>query len=90
MNVYWDNETDSIVTEKELHENYERFSMKDYDSFDDYIMACMWFNNGSLTPLESHIEKVKRDLNRFIDFYDAEETEAIQADITRFEKYLEK
>lgn len=92
MNVYWCNETDAVVTEEELKKNYYGIYESDgeYETFSDYLMACLWFNNGSLIPLESHIEKVKRDLGRFTDFYDAEETKAIRAEIAKLEKYLEK
>lgn len=90
MNMYWCNETDSIVTEDELKENYRNIYASEYETFPDYLSACMWYNNGALTDLYSHISKLKKDLNRFIDWYDAEEVKAIQDDINRLEKlYLE-
>ena len=87
--LYWCNETDSVITEDDVRESYKLFN-DEYDSFPDYLSACMYYNNGSLSDLSSHIQSLKRDLNRgSADYYDDEKT-AIKEEIKRLEKlYLE-
>lgn len=88
-NIYWNNETDSVETLEDIRKSYDLFG-EEYETFPDYLSACMWYNNGALTYLCSHVSKMKNDLIRFEEFYESSEREAIMQEIEQLEKlYLE-
>lgn len=73
---YHDNETDEIVSLDKLRYDWERF-MQDgtfsaderevYSDFVYYFEACMYYNNGSLTPLRQYIHKLRSELSAIDD-----------------------
>jgi len=74
MEYYFENESQTVISENDIKEAYKLFA-SEYDSYSDYKKACMWYNNGSLTPLQSKIASVKRELAIKTDTEDIAETE---------------
>lgn len=51
---YLDTEHGYIISREELRKEFELMTdeeQQEYNSFDDYIKACMVWNNGALTPM---------------------------------------
>lgn len=87
--VFWNNEADKVETLEDIRSSFDLFA-EEYESFPDYLSACMWYNNGALTYLCKHVEKLRSDLNRFEEFYDDDERQALRKEIRDLEKiYLE-
>jgi len=61
---YFNNETDEIESLDTIRSDYYDLFGDDYDSLEDYITACQWYNNGTLTPVSVRLARVKRELNR--------------------------
>ena len=61
---YHNNETDVIEELDTIRSDYYEVFGQDYDTFDDYLTACMTWNNGALTPVSVRLQDVKRELNR--------------------------
>ena len=61
---YHNNETDVIEELDTIRSDYYEVFGQDYDTFDDYLNACMTWNNGALTPVSVRLQDVKRELNR--------------------------
>ena len=61
---YHNNETDTIESIDTIRTDYYDLFGDDYETFDDYIEACMTYNNGALTPVSVKLKQVKRELNR--------------------------
>ena len=95
MAYYWNNETDAIETTKTIRESYEEFR-NDWETFDEYLNGCMWWNNGALTPLRDYITNLKHRRDRierlmsndteYLEMYDDEYT-ALTALIAELETY---
>lgn len=64
MKYYHNNETDTIESIDVIRSDYYEIFGEDYDTFDDYLNACMTSNNGALTPVSVKLRQVKRELNR--------------------------
>lgn len=60
---YWNNETDDIENVDTIRSDYYEVFGQDYDTFDDYLNACMSWNNGALVPVPVRLKDVKRRLN---------------------------
>ena len=60
---YLNNETDAIESLYVIRSDYYDVFGQDYDTFDDYLTACQWYNNGALTPVSVELKRVKRELN---------------------------
>ena len=93
MSYYYCNEDDRILSTDELrHDYYEMFG-EEYESFDDYLSACMYWNNGALTPLADHVSAVRKRLAKVLSFircdadreWYADEIETLTAEISRCE-----
>lgn len=80
--LYWNNETDEVVTMEDLMQSFPLFG-NEYESFDDYVSACQWYNNGALCHLYKHIQNLEHDLIRFSEWYDDEEKESIRHEVSR-------
>ena len=80
MKKFYDENSDSIVTieqiEKEFHEFQEEGLYTD-QNFSEYLQNCMDYNNGSLTTLETKIERLTEQLNRYSLIPDNDNTELI-------------
>ena len=65
MNKYYYN-TESEVLESidTIRSDYELFKDDEYDSFEDYLTACMWYENGVLIDVSDRIREVKEELNQ--------------------------
>lgn len=94
MKYYHVNETDEIISTDTLRTDYYDVFANDYDTFDDYVKACMWYNNGELTPVEKKLDDVKRELNRKLALADtygyseyADELTELLAELHRYSKY---
>ena len=68
---------------------------QDYETFDDYLNACMASQNGVLTDVRYKYNEVKRELNRKLALaqkyeYEEFEDEIIQllAEMDRLGKYI--
>lgn len=61
---YHNNETDVIEELDVIRSDYYEVFGDDYETFDDYLNACMTWNNGALTPVSVRLADVKRELNR--------------------------
>ena len=61
---YHNNETDAIEELDYIRSDYYEVFGQDYDTFGDYLNACMTWNNGALTPVSVKLKQVKRELNR--------------------------
>lgn len=61
---YHNNETDVIEELDVIRSDYYDVFGDDYETFDDYLNACMAWNNGALTPVSVRLADVKRELNR--------------------------
>lgn len=61
---YHNNETDTIEELDTIRTDYYDVFGDDYETFDEYINACMTWNNGALTPVSVRLKSVKRELNR--------------------------
>lgn len=95
MKYYHVNETDEIISTDTLRSDYYETFADDYQTFDDYVKACMWYNNGELTPVEDKLTAVKRELNRKLAFADtygydeyADELTELLAELHRYSKYV--
>ena len=86
-------EDDRILSTNELLAEFEQFrSEGSYldESFADYLTGCMWYNNGSLTPLLNHIDNLRRDLARVEsrnDPDDADWLDTLRGQIAECERY---
>lgn len=80
MQKYYDENSDSIVTieqvEKEFHQ-FQREGLYTETSFSEYLQNCMDYNNGSLTTLETKIDRLTKQLNRYSLIPDNDNTELI-------------
>lgn len=65
MNKYYYN-TESEVLESidTIRSDYELFKGEEYESFEDYLTACMWYENGVLIDVSDRIREVKEELNQ--------------------------
>ena len=63
MKYYWENETQEVISEAKVKAEFSMFG-HDYESYSDYLSACMYWNNGSLTPLAEKISSVKKEILR--------------------------
>lgn len=92
---YYNNETDTIESIDVIREDYYTLFGNEYDSFDDYLSACMTYNNGVLQDITSRRNRVKERLNQKLvlaqkygmDEYIDEVTELL-AEMDRLGKYI--
>lgn len=61
---YYNNETDDIESLDTIRTDYYELFGNDYDTLEDYVTACQWYNNGALYPVSICLQNVKRELNR--------------------------
>ena len=64
MKYFHNNETDCIESLDVIRSDYYEIFGDEYETFDDYLNACMTCNNGALTPVSVKLQQVKRELNR--------------------------
>ena len=97
MKLYYSTEYDEVITEDNLREYWTEFS-PEYETFSDYVSACMWYNNGNLIPLETKIDSLKKLLARAeynVDKYGcpeeyADEIEQLNAEINMLSEYMKE
>lgn len=94
MAFYHVNETDEVISTAELFSDYYIPFGGDHETFSDYLNACMWYNDGELTPVEKKLDDVKRELNRKLALADtygydeyADELTELLAELHRYSKY---
>lgn len=105
---YHEVETDTIVSVDTIREEYERFKAEGVEywdmsqPFEHYLEGCMYYNNGSLIPVDYELKRVKNRINRIyamcrnsktesLEYYD-DELVNLLADMHRYkfpEKYAE-
>lgn len=97
MKYYHVNETDAVISIDTLKRDYYDVFGEDYETFDDYLNACMYYNNGELTPIEDKLTQIKRELNRKLALADAygwdeyaDELTELLAEMHRFSKYARR
>lgn len=64
MKYFHNNETDAIESLDTIRSDYYEIFGDDYETFDEYLNACMTVNNGALTAVSVKLKQVKRELNR--------------------------
>lgn len=87
MKYYHCCETDRVLSEDDLRSEWEQGKTEGWivpgetgsDSFPDYLECCMYYNNGSLTPLRTYIEELRNMLRYELD---SDERESIETEIT--------
>lgn len=70
MKKYWNTETDQLITEEELRQEYISakatgdIDPEIYDTFEYYLNGCLVENNGSLMPVADDwaIHRLQRDV----------------------------
>ena len=60
---YYNNEIDAVENVDTIRSDYYEVFGDDYETFSDYLNACMAWNNGALTPVSVRLKDVKRRLN---------------------------
>ena len=100
MKYYHSNEEDRILTLDDVKKEYEermkecsKEEMEIYgDNFSYYLSACMHWNNGDLTPLQEHVENLRKDLSHWFanpdNDEDIAEKKAWEEHIAELEKLL--
>ena len=64
MNKYYYNtESGKLENIDTIRSDFGLFD-SEYDSFEDYLTSCMWFNNGVLIDVSDRVREVKEELNR--------------------------
>ena len=90
---YHDCETDEIISLEDLHNAWEEFredgtfspeEIEIYADFNYYAEACMYYNNGTLTPLRKYIENVRTN-SSYLE--DPDEIEEVNRYISKLEAY---
>lgn len=82
MKYYFNIDSDKVEPETRIQDDYRKYFSEDYDTYGDYLSACMVWNNGSLRTMESHCRKLEEELNRYADCYEPEEISAKQEEIS--------
>ena len=54
---------DTIESTDTIRSDYYDLFGNDYESFDDYLSACMYYNNGVLYDVRDKLKEVKEVLN---------------------------
>lgn len=83
--LYWNSEADTVETLEKIRSAYDLFS-PEYESFDYFLSACMYWNNGALVPLNEKIDRLQRRLDRYGNSLDIEEIEEITQEINSYKK----
>lgn len=60
---YWNSEMDAVESVESIRADYYDLFGNDYNSFDEYLSACMYFNNGVLHDVRDRLKEVKEVLN---------------------------
>ena len=58
MTYYYNIEAQQIETEEAIKKDYALFG-SEYESYKDFLSACMWYNNGSLIPIQEGFTKCR-------------------------------
>ena len=93
MKYYHCVEDDRILSTNELLAEFNEFQSEGSyldESFKDYLSGCMYWNNGSLTPLFEHLSRLRRDLARVKSRNDPDDSdwiETLSAQVAECEKY---
>ena len=61
---YYNSEMDEIESLDTIRSDYYDVFGNEYDTFEDYLSACMYYNNGVLTDVTDKLRDIKRELNR--------------------------
>lgn len=102
---YHETETDTIVSVDTIRQEFEQFKAEGVECwdleqpFEHYLECCMYYNNGSLIPVEYELKRVKNRVNRIcamcrreridpVEYFD-DELVNLLADMYRF-KFPEK
>lgn len=89
MKAYYNTETRIIETEREILESFNLFR-SEYETETDFLSACMWYNNGVLIGIDSHIRNLENDYRNEYEFMDETERKSVQNEIDTIRKlYLE-
>ena len=95
MKYYYNNENDEIESVETIRSDYYEVFGDDYETFDDYLNACMAENNGALTDVVIMHKRVKRELNKKLALaqkYSMEEYEEeilyLLSELDRYGKYI--
>lgn len=96
MNRYFYNsELDVIESLDTIRTDYYELFGDDYETFDEYLEACMAYNNGVLTHVSVELKHVKRELNKKLALaqkygYEeyADELADLLADMDKYSKYV--
>ena len=58
MTYYYNNESECIETIEAVKQGF-LFNLNEYDSFSDFLSACMYWNNGALYPIKEGYTKCR-------------------------------
>ena len=80
MKLYHDSETDLIVSDADIQKEYLQSANHDeYPTFSEYLVSCMYWNNGTLTPIETYISALADRIRRLWNTWEHEADEDIKA-----------
>ena len=90
MKYYYNIDSDKVEPETRIQDDYRKYFSEDYDTYGDYLSACMVWNNGSLRTMESHIRRLETELTRYAGSYEPEEIREKQEEISLLRRmYME-
>ena len=89
-------EWDEVLSSDDVRSLWEQFR-NDGETYDEFLNACMSWNNGDLTPLTDYVNGLRRNLRRVLsathryggdalDWY-VDEIHDLTEQITTYEKY---
>ena len=88
MKYFYDIESNEIVSEKELENEYSAMANEENISFDDFILNCHWTKNGTLETMHEHLMILRDRLVNFIFYHETISTiENLKKEIAALEKY---
>lgn len=61
---YFNSESEELESIETIRSDYFELFGDEYDSFEDYLTACIWYSNGVLIDVRDRIREVKKELNR--------------------------
>lgn len=85
MKLYWNNETDEIETIDKIRSAYDLFA-PEYGCFDYFLAGCMYWNNGSLVPLNEKIARLQKRLDRYGNSLEQDEIDELTQEINDYKK----
>ena len=77
MQYFFNTESGRIENLDDVRKDFELFH-SEYETFDNFLTACMYYNNGALIPLRMHIQRLESQLKRADELDDDERKEKVK------------